>query len=205
MKSMRYLLVTSMITGMTLTGYGVQAQDTEPGRRGEPEEQWDVNKEYYEHGNLLYYDSSYTRTWKHFDFPEFGGIYPSDNLDSLFGQFFDFQLGPFEYHPFVFGPYGDFMDSLDLHFYFDSSFFHTPYGFKFFEDLADSSWMDSFFPGLFHDQPFGDPREWSERHREWMDKFREEFAFPHDSLHHFHPDWQHLPRNQKKSAREIEI
>ena len=211
---MRYLLIISMITGMTLTGSGVQAQDTEPGLKREPDEKWDVKKEYDEHGNLIYYDSSYSRTWKHFDFPGFEDGYPFGNVDSLFGQF--------EHHPF--GPYGEFMDSLDLYFYFDSSFFHKPYGFNFFKDFSDSSWKESFFPDSlfpdasmpfeeffppdhfpFHPQPFGDPHEFFKRHRERMEKFRKEFAFPYDSLHYFHPDWQQLPRHQKKSAREIEI
>ena len=45
--------------------------------------QEDVKKEYDEHGNLIYYDSSYSRTWKHHDFPEFEDWQPFEKMDSL--------------------------------------------------------------------------------------------------------------------------
>jgi hypothetical protein len=114
------------------------------------------------------------KTWKHFDFPEPGGGYAFEDLDSFFGGFFHFPEGMFEHHPFTFGPFSEFMDSLNLDFYPDSSFFHSP---------------DGFF----------------DRHKEWIESFQEDFNFPDDSLHQFHPRWQKLPRQQKKPARTIEI
>jgi hypothetical protein len=65
-------------------------------------------------------------TWNHFDFPEPGGGYAFEDLDSFFGGFFHFPEGMFEHHPFTFGPFSEFMDSLNLDFYPDSSFFHSP-------------------------------------------------------------------------------
>ncbi len=50
-----------------------------------------------------------------------------------------------------------------------------------------------------------DPSEFFEKQRERMERFHEKFTFPDDSLQHFYPKWQQLPRHQKKSAIEIEI
>jgi hypothetical protein len=201
---------------MTLAGTGIRAQETEPGHKGEPDVKWDVRKEYDEHGNLIFYDSSYVRTWKHFDLPGCGQWHALKELDSLFGDFPHFPEGLFEHHPFAFGPIWDFMDSLYLDFHPDSLCFHRPLGFSPFKGFPDSAWMDPFFPGSrfpdvympfeeFHLHPFFGPEGFFDRHNEWMEKFLPEFSFPDDSSHHFYPKWQQLPRHQKKSARGIEI
>ena len=205
---MRILISINVIFMISLSCTLVQAQDPEPDHKPQPDVKWEVRKEYDEHGNLIYYDSSCSHTWKQHGFPEFEEGHLFEHLDSLFGHFFNFPEGPFEHHPFAFGPFVEFTDSLDLDFYLDSSFFNKPYGFNPFKDFSDSTWMDLFSPdSLFPDafMPFDDPHEFFERHRERMERFREEFTFPFDSIHHFHPEWQQLPLHQKKPARGIEI
>ncbi len=208
METMRFMLITGTIIMITLPCTVCQSQDTEPGRKADPNVKWEVRKEYDEHGNLIHYDSSCSRTWKHFDFPGPGGEHAFKDLDSLFGDYFYFPNGMFEHHPFAFGPFSEFMDSLDLDFYLDSSIFYGSQRFKHFKNFPDSACMDPFSPySLFPDayMPFDDPHEFFERHRERMERFQEEFTFPFDSIHHFHPEWQQLPRQQKKPARGIEI
>jgi hypothetical protein len=209
---------------ITMACTAVQSQDTEPGRKSDPDVKWEVRKEYDEHGNLIYYDSSCSQTWKHFDFPGPGGGYAFEDLDSLFGEFFHFPEGMFEHHPFAFRPFSEFVDSLDLDFYLDSSIFHGPHGFKPFRNFPDSVWMDPFFPdSLFPDaykpleefflpdqfpfnpHSFHGPDGFFDWHKEWIERFLEEFTFPDDSLDQLHPKWQQLPRQQKKPATGIEI
>jgi hypothetical protein len=158
MKSKQYLLIVSLIACLTLAGASVHAQETKPGRKGEPDERWDVKKEYDVHGNLIYYDSSYSRTWKHHDFPGFEDWQPFENMDSLFGHFFHCPKDPFKHHPFAFGPFSEFMDSLDFDFHLDSSFFQSPHGFMPFKGFPDSAWMDSFF----NDSLYRLPPKWQQ-------------------------------------------
>ena len=219
MKSISNLIPAALSVILILAAAGLQAQDVKPGDKDQPEEKWNVRKEYDEHGNLIYYDSSYSRTWKHFEFPEFESGHPFENLDSLFGDFFHFPDDPFGHPPFAFSPFHDFWDSLELDFQLDSSFFHRPHGFMPFEDFRDTAWMDSFFPdSLFPDafmpfgnqfffppRPFQGPEELFERHRKRMERLYQEFTFPDDSMFQFHPKWQQWPRKQKSSARGIEI
>ena len=205
---MRILISINVIFMISLSCALVQAQDPEPDHKPQPDVKWEVRKEYDEHGNLIYYDSSCSHTWKHFDFPGPGGEHAFKDLDSLFGDFPHFPEGMFEHHPFAFGPFSEFMDSLDLDFYLDSSIFYGSQRFKPFKNFPDSIWMDPFSPdSLFPDayMPFDDPHEFFERHRERMERFRQEFTFPYDSIHHFYPEWQQLPQQQKKPARGIEI
>jgi hypothetical protein len=213
MKSRRYLQTAMMMLSVSLAFTGLRAQDTKPGEKSLPDERWDVNKEYDEQGNLKYYDSTYSRTWKHFDFPEFDAWQPFESLDSLFGDFFYAPFDSFEYHPFSFGPFSDFIDSFDLEFKLDTTFFRQPHGFRPFSDFPDSNWMDFFSPDHlfpdadmpFHPRSFYDPYGFFERHRERMEKFYKEFTIPDDSLHHFHPEWQQLPQKQKNSSQGLEI
>ena len=136
------------------------------------------------------------------------------DLDSVFKSFFKCEDTLFQFHPFTFAPYRDFMDSLDLDFYLDSSLFLRPHGFRNFRYFPDTAWMDSFLPdSLFPDAyiPFFEvpkfhfPQDFFEKHHEWMERFFEGFTFPDDSLHRFHPKWQQLHRRQKKSAQGLEI
>ena len=170
MKMLRFLFITGTIIMITMPCTMGQSQDSEPVRKADPNVKWDVRKQYDEHSNLIYYDSSCSRTWKRYGYPEFEE-----------GHLFE---------------------------HLDSSFFNKPYGFNPFKVFSDSTWMDSFSPdSLFPDayMPFDDAHEFFERHLERMERFREEFTFPDDSIHHFHPEWQQLPRQQKKPARVIEI
>jgi hypothetical protein len=175
MKTIRSLFITVAIIIITMAFSEVEAQGPGPGRKAHPDAKWEVRKEYDEQGNLIYYDSSYIQTWKHFDFPGPGGGYAFENMDSLFGH-----------HPFAFGPFSEFMDSLDLDIYLDSSIFQGPDG--FFD--RQKEWIESFREEFFF------PKEFS---------FPDVFSFPDDSLHQLHPKWQLLPKQQKKPARGIEI
>jgi hypothetical protein len=170
MNKMRFPVLTGAILLITMPCTMGQSQDTVPGRQADPDIKWEVRKEYDEQGNLIYYDSACSHTWKHFDFPGPG------------------EGWVFEDHPFAFGPFSEFWDSLDLDFYLDSSFLLEPQGFMPFNPL------------LFHS-----PDVFFDRHKDWMERFRKEFFLPEDSLYRFHPEWQALPRHQKKSARESEI
>lgn len=189
MNLIRYLLIMSVMTSMTWTSAVVLAQDPdlESDSKSQPDVKWEVRKEYDEHGNLIYYDSSCSHTWKHFDFPGFGGSPAFEDLDSLFSDFF-----------------------------LDSSFFHRPHGFESFRNFPDSAWMDPLFPDSlfpnayipfeeFYPRYFHGPDGFFDRHKDWIERFRKEFTFPDDSIHHFHPEWQQLPLHQKKPARVIEI
>jgi hypothetical protein len=94
---------------MTTTSLAVaQSQDTVPGQKTDPEVKWNVMKQYDEHGNLIYYDSSCVHTWNHFDFPGPEGGNSFRDLDSLFGDFFQFPdaFMPFEdfFPPSFLGP-----------------------------------------------------------------------------------------------------
>ena len=126
MKSKKIVQFLCMAGYGLLLGSGMQAQDPEPGHSGEPEEKWDVTREYDEHGNLIHYDSSYSRIWKHFDGLEFGDGHPNEMLDSLFGDFFHFPQDPFDHQPFTFGPFSRFTDSLDMDWFPDSMFLLRP-------------------------------------------------------------------------------
>lgn len=173
---------------ITMPGNMVQSQDTKPGRKADPDVKWNVRKQYDEHGNLIYYDSSCVQSWKHFNFRGPGGGQVFDNLDSVFGDFSHFPQDMFEDH-LAFEPFSEFMDSLDLDFYLDSSIFNGSQSFTPFRGFPDSAWMDGFF----------------DSYKEWIGRFKEDFTFPKDSLNHHHPKWQHLPQKQKKPARGIEI
>ena len=213
MKSKKNVPAWVLFSMMLLMGTWVQAQEAKPGDKDKPDERWDVKKEYDENGNLYYYDSSYSRTWKPFDFPEFEAGPPFENLDSLFGDYFHFPDDPFGHLPLVFSPFGEFMDSLDLDFYLDSSIFETPHVFMPFPGLPDSARWDSCSPGLllpdaylpFHPRLFPDPHEFFKKQHEWMEKFFYEFTFPDDTVDHFHPRWQQLPLRQKKPPQGTEI
>jgi hypothetical protein len=213
MKSNRNLLAGLLFSMMLLMGAGIQAQEVKPGDQDKPDERWDVRKEYDENGNLYLYDSSYSRTWKNFDFPEFDAGPPFENLDSLFGDYFHFPDEPFGHPPLVFGPFGEFMDSLDLDFYLDSSIFQTPHVFMPFPGLPDTARGDSCTPGWrfpdallpFDPGSFTDPHEFFRRHHEWMERFFDEFTIPDDTLDHFHPRWQQLPDRQKNPPQGTEI
>lgn len=221
MKTIQFLLILSALSAMSLNVARVHAQDPETSQKSQPEIEWDVNKEFDEHGNIIHYDSSYSWTWKDHCFPELGELNPFETLDSLFGHFFGFPDSTFAQRPFAIEP---FMDSLALDFYLDSSLFDKPFGFRPFKDFPDSIWRDSFFPDSlfpdaflpfgdifppdpfpFHPRPFHGPEGFFERHHEWLERFQEEFPFSEDTLDHFHPKWQQLPEHQKKSVREIEI
>jgi hypothetical protein len=211
MKTRKFLLFISMAGCGLLAGSWMQAQVSKPGQSGEPEEKWDVTREYDEHGNLIYYDSSYSRTWKHFDLPGFIEGHAFKDLDSLIGDFFHFPDDPFEHLPFAFGPYSRFMDSLDMDWCPDSAWMKPGFTESFF---PDSLFPDAFVPfekflspdHLFsHPPDFYDRHEFFERHRERMEKLYEDFSSPEDSLHHFRPKWQQLHRDQKNAARGIEI
>ena len=224
MKKRRFLVLTGVIVLIAMPFTAVHSQDTVPGRKAVPDIKWDIRKEYDEHGNLIYSDSAYSWTWKHFDLPGPGGGYAFEDLDSLFIDFPHFPEGMFEHHPFAFGPFSEFRDSQDLDFYPDTLFFHGPQGYMPFWGNPDSSSMDPFFPeSLFPDAhvpieeffppdlfPFNPwsshgPDEFFDRHKELMERFRKDSFFPYDSLHIIHPQWQQLPRHQKKSAIETKI
>ena len=145
MKRMRSLLIIGAAILITMPFSRTQAQGPGPGHKAHPDARWEVRKEYDEQGNLIYYDSSNIKTWKHFDFLEPGGGHAFEDLDSLFGSFFHFPEGMFEHHPFAFGPFSEFMDSLDLDFYPDSSFFQGPDG--FFD--RHKEWIESFREEFF--------------------------------------------------------
>jgi hypothetical protein len=181
MKITRSLLLTGAMAMIIMLFTGVQAQGPGPEH---PDAKWEVRKEYDEQGNLIYYDSSYIKTWKHFDFPGNGGMSAFKDLDSLFGEFFHSPGDMFDFHPFSEFPDSAFMDP-----FFPDSLF--PDAFKPFED---------FFPPSFHG-----PGVFFDRHKEWMEKLQEEFTFPDDSLFQPYPKWQQLPRQQKKPPRVIEI
>ena len=140
MKTMRFLLITGLTVLITTPLAVVQSQDTEPGHKADPDVKWNVRKQYGEYGNLIKNDSSCVHTWNHFDFPGLGRGHAFEDLDSLFGDFFHFPEGMFEHHPFAFGIFNDFMDSLEQDFYLDSSFFHGPEG--FFD--RHKEWIESF-------------------------------------------------------------
>ncbi len=141
MKIMRYLFLTSYVVLIHPLHCG-QVQDPEPGYKGDPDVKWNVRKQYDEHGNLLYYDSSCVHTWNHFDFPGPGAINAFRDLDSLFGDFFHFPDGMFEDRTLAFGLFDDFTDSLDLDFSLDSSIFQRPHGFSHYWDFPDFFRMD---------------------------------------------------------------
>ena len=187
-----------------------------PARQMQPDEKWDVKKEYDEHGNLIYYDSSYSRTWKHFEFPGQAEWHMPENLDSMFGDFFQFPEGMLKQRSFSFSPFHKFMDSMNMDFYLDSSIFQMPHGFDPFNHFPDSAWMDGFFPDStfqdafvpieeFFPPSFHGPNEYFDKHQELLEKFRQQFSFPDDSLYQLHPKWQQLPGKQKKRPRGIEI
>jgi hypothetical protein len=218
------MVLTGAFMLITIPSTIVQSQDTEPGRKVDPDIKWDVRKEYDEHGNLIYCDSAYSWTWENFDFTGPTGGYAFEDLDSLFGDFSHFPEGMFEPHAFSFGPFSEFPDSQDLDFYSDTSFFRIPHGYLPFWGNPDSSWMDSFFPEphfpdayipieeFFHSDlfpftpwSFHGPNEFFDRHKELMERFRKDLLIPGDSLHHIHPQKQLLPQHQKKSAIEIKI
>ena len=157
-------------------------QDPGPDSLARPEEKWEVKKEYDEHGNLIYYDSSYSRTWKHFDFPELGDWQKLEDLDSMFGDFF-FQM------PQGFDHFRNFPDSAWTDRFFPDSMFQD--AFVPFED---------FFPPSFHG-----PNGFFDKHQKILEKFRQEFFPPDDTLHRLHPKWQQLPGQQKNRPRGIEI
>jgi hypothetical protein len=164
---------------------GIYAQVQKPQHHTHPDAKWEVRKEYDEQGNLIYYDSSYIKTWKHFDFQGPGDIHAFKDLDSLFGDFFHDPGKMFKQHPFSGFPDSTFLD-------------------QFF---PDSLFPDAFLPfGDFFPPSFHGPDVFSDRHKEWMEKLREEeFSFPDDSLFQHHPKWQQLPGQQKKPSRVIEI
>jgi len=184
MKTMRSLFITGAIIMITMLINEAQVQGQIPGHKSHPNAKWKVRKEYDEKGNLIYYDSSYIQAWKDFEFPGPVEGHAFEDIDSLFGDFFNSSEDLFEHHSFSFEPYGDFMDSLDLDFYLDSSIFQGPQGFIPFAE----------FPDVFFDN-----------HKEWIERFRERFSFPEDSINQLHPKWQQLPNRQKKPARVIEI
>lgn len=179
MKTMRFLFIAGLVVMITTPLAVIQSQDTGPRHKTDPDVRWNVRKQYDEHGNLIYYDSSCVHTWNYFDFPGPGGGNAFRDLDSLLGDLFQFPEGMFEYHPF--------------------------------RDFPDSAWMDSSFPDAmmpfeeFFPPSFHGPDVFFDRPKDWIEKFREGFTFPGDSLDQLHPEWQNLPRQQKKPSRGIEI
>ena len=216
MKKIRFLITAGTIILFLSAGHPAIGQSPWPNRHAQPEEKWDVKKEFDEHGNLIYYDSSYSRTWKHFDFPGQGDWHTLEDLDSILGDFFRYPEGIFRNDPFSFSPFSHFMDSLNMDFYCDSSLFQRPFGLGSLRHFQDSAWMDRFFPdSMFQDAfvpleeffppSFHGPEGFFDKHQELREKFWQEFSFPGDTLHRFDPKWQQLPGQQKNRPGGIEI
>ncbi|KPK86495.1 MAG: hypothetical protein AMS27_04845 [Bacteroides sp. SM23_62_1] len=171
------LLLVSIVIPIHLFG-----QENDQGR---PEMRWDVNKEFDKNGNILRYDSSYIFHWKSPGADAF-------NHDSLFSAFpFFFRSNPdcsaqkydslFSDHP------GLFPDPFDDEFFFDFSYKHHPFIFRFpsFPDLDEPDPMNSpfFFSDSMFSMPFQDP---------FLDDLfiRRFFDWPlNDSIH----SWHYMP------------
>ena len=70
MKITRSLFLPGVMAMFIMLFSRVQAQDMRPEHHVHPDAKWEVRKEYDEQGNLIYYDSYYSKTWKHFNLPD---------------------------------------------------------------------------------------------------------------------------------------
>ena len=149
---------------------GFTQNDPEMKKR-DPEIKWDVQKDYDEDGNLVWFDSTYSWSWSDFDF---GGA----EFDSLFEDFF-----------------GDFRFSDSL---FTSPFGSMPHSFGFREDFPDFLLSNPFdFPFSFPDLDdfFEQNHEMWDRQKEMLEHFYNMQPFGDDSLPHFKHRWYYHLEN----------
>ena len=164
-------------------------------KKGQPDVQIDVRREYDENGNVNRYDSSYSFSWSHDG---------SMDLDSLFESLRNnFGISPFDDDEFFnrsFGPSDQFRmfpwhgqinpetenDSLYGYINPEDSIYHFNEPYDFFERLhRRGPFVDT--PDEFFDDPFfgQDPRYWPdfdmrsmmENHRKMMEEMHKYFEF----------------------------
>lgn len=167
--------------------FQLQAQDVT--KKGEPDEQITVNKQYDENGNLTQYDSTYVHQWSTdstFNFPfnehfAFGG-----NMEELLHRF----MG----------------DSAMANFGFPSDFFFSPFDDDFMNPMMTDSVFAQYFnthsDSLFNfHQMFPDMQAIQKQLEEQLDMQGSEF--PEFKSQEQKEEWDKLLKKQQKEKEEL--